>query len=917
MITKNRFAFIIGLTLSLIIAVGGLSFAQPQTCENHWAGKQIGDWVTKGLIKGYPDGTFKPDNSITRAEFMSLVNRSFGFVADVHIEFSDVSPTDWFAGEVAKAASVGYIAGYKDGTVRPNKMISRQEAAVMVTRILKLDLSTASSQASNFKDANEIPSWSKGAVCTLAAKGIMNGYPDGSFQPGTLISRAEAVVILDRSIAAQVKTVNYDKAGTYGPQSGTETLEGNVFISAAGVILQNVKITGNLFLAESIGTGNVTLKNVTVVGETIIKGGGANSIVFENCTLPGITVNKEGVRIVASGNTFIKIARLESGAVLVETTTTGPGFETVTVSEAVPQGSKIILNGNFNNVVIDGDDVNLEVTGGTVEKLEVTDKSTGSKINLSNSAKITTLVLNAAVNVTGTGSIDTAIINVSGSTIKPVPLHVEKADNITVTIGTPAGGGTGSGTGTGGGNAPLNLVGAYLEATGVSIEGSNSVPINPTIKLVFDRGVVRDHWDNNQNCFTMRNQSGANIPINVSRAANYTDDSEKRNIYITPVNNLIPGITYTITISANLQANNDNTLGVQREIVFTVAAGGGGGGGGNDSTPPVLAPGYPAITRVLQTSVDLLIKTNENGKVYYVVLDNAAPAPTAAQVKAGHDANNQNAAISGNGNLTANTLATINVVGLIAGTVYDLYVVAEDNAQNLQATPVKISVTTITETDLSTAIVALPGKQTAGVPFDFSITEAKDTAGTDLGGSTAVTVYSDKDGGVFSGNVIFTAGAATVSIAVYTAGTNTLTVTIAGVTPRPQVEVTTVAATQISSKNSSTEIIPVLAKGTTSIITITLKDKYNNPMANVTKNIKIVVTVTNDSPTTTEEYMVDGSLVTVTETLSRESVTTDVYGKVAFYVTLPATIDAGDGVSIQVTQNNGTPIGNAFTYIEP
>jgi len=804
MITKSRFAFIICLTLLLIIAVCGLSFAQPADIQNHWAGKQISDWVTKGLIKGYPDGTFKPDNSITRAEFMSLANRSFGFVTDAHIEFSDVLPTDWFAGEVAKAASVGYIAGYEDGTIRPNKMISRQESAVILARILKLDLSTASSQASNFKDAKEIPSWSKGVVCALAAKNIMNGYPDGSFQPGTLISRAEAVVMLDRSIAVQVKTINYDKAGTYGPQSGTETLEGNVVISAAGVTLRNVKITGNLFLAESIGAGDVTLKNVTVVGETIIKGGGANSIVLENCTLPGITVDKEGVRIVASGNTFIKIVHLESGAVLVETTMTGPGFETVTVSDAVPRGSKIILDGNFNKVVIDGDGIDLEVTGGTVERLEVTGKSTGSVINIGSSAKVTTLVLNAAVIVTGAGSIDTAIINVSGSTIKPVPLHVEKADSVTVTIGTPAGGDAGSGTGTGGGNAPLNLSGAYLEATGVSIEGSNSVPVNPTIKLVFDRGVVRDHWDNNQNCFTMRNQFGTDVPINVTRAANYTDDSEKRNIYLTPVNNLTPGVTYTITISADLQANNDNTMGVQREIVFTVAAGGGGGGGGGDQS-------------------------------------------------------------------------VIN------------------------------------------AALTVAGDKVAGSSFDISITGAKDITGTDLAGSIPVAVTSDKDGQVFNGNVDFTAGAGTVTTEVYkvkTAGTNTLTIVITGVTSHPAVVVNVVAASQISAANSTTEINPALAKGATSTIKITLRDDYNNPMANVTKNIKIAVTVTNNNAGTAENYTVDGSPVTVTKILSK-SVTTDVYGKVAFDVMLPVAIDAGDGVSIQVTQNNGTSIGNAFIYSEP
>ncbi|HAU31989.1 MAG TPA: hypothetical protein DCW46_06985 [Desulfotomaculum sp.] len=809
MFKKRKTAFCLILALLFILSLAGVSFAQPSDIQNHWAGKQISDWIDKGLAQGYPDGTFKPDNSITRAEFVSLINRSFQLTSSVKTDFSDVSPTNWFAGDIARARAAGYITGFEDGTFRPNKQISRQEAAAILARLLILETSADNSAYLNeFTDAKDISAWSRGSVGAVVAKGLMNGYPDQTIRPAANISRAEAIVTLDRSIAVQVKVFKYDQPGTYGPASGTETIEGNVLISAAGVTLENTKITGSLVLAEGIGDGDVTLKNVIVQGETTVKGGGANSVVFDNCTMPTVIVDKEGVRIVATGNTSVNIVRLESGAALAELKITGPGFEMVSLTQAIPENAKVILDGNFDNVKLEAGKINLSVTGGTVEKLEVAGTAAGGIIDLGSSAKITTLILDAAVSVTGEGVIQTAKVNVSGATIEPTPKVLDKATGVTVTVGAASstGDGDGSGQGTGGGVAPLNLVGSYLTTTGESIEGSVTVPKDHEIELVFDRGVVRDHWDNNQQCITMRVENGPYVSINVTRAANYLDDTEKRSIYLSPVNSLTSGTTYVITISANLTANNDNTLGTEKEITFTVASGSGGGGGGD-----------------------------------------------------------------GGGDLS----------------------------------------------DASAALTAA-GSKTAGAAFDISITGAKDTAGTDLDGAVAVTITSDKDGEVYNNDTDFTAGAATASILadkVTTAGTNTLTVVIAGVTPQPTVAVTVTALTQIDAANSTVEIAPALAKGVTSDVTITLKDAYGNPIADTDKNIKIVVTITNADPTTAETYTVDGSAVTMTTTLSRP-ITTDGAGQSIFTVIMPGAIDPSDGVSVQVTQKNGTALGSAFTYIE-
>lgn len=168
--------------------------------KGHWAESQISKWIDKGFIKGYEDGSFKPNNTITRAEFMALVNRSFGFSAEAAISFSDVAPGNWAYVEVAKAVKAGYITGYENGTIGVSKPISRQEVAVIIARLLGLP-TTASSETS-FQDAGLIATWAKGAVNAAATSNILNGYAaDHSFKPTNSITRAEAVVVLDRGIA--------------------------------------------------------------------------------------------------------------------------------------------------------------------------------------------------------------------------------------------------------------------------------------------------------------------------------------------------------------------------------------------------------------------------------------------------------------------------------------------------------------------------------------------------------------------------------------------------------------------------------------------------------------------------------------------------------------------------------------------
>ena len=103
----------------------------------HWAEKGIKAWTARELAGGYPDGTFRPDSPITRAEFLTLVNRAFGYTKAGQATYRDVTETDWFTGEIAKAAAVGYLGGYPDGTVKPQNPITRQEAAALLLRFCR------------------------------------------------------------------------------------------------------------------------------------------------------------------------------------------------------------------------------------------------------------------------------------------------------------------------------------------------------------------------------------------------------------------------------------------------------------------------------------------------------------------------------------------------------------------------------------------------------------------------------------------------------------------------------------------------------------------------------------------------------------------------------------------------------------
>jgi len=427
----------------------------------HWAQETLDDWVENGLLRGFDDGSLRPDSLISRAEFVALVNRLYGFTVQAEVRLTDVAPHHWYAGEVAKALAAGFVKGYADGTFRPNQPITRQEAAVIVASLLGLEPNDEQ-LARKFRDGDAIAEWSRNAVAAVVEHGYMNGYPDGTFRPAQPITRAEAIVTLDRTAARKLI-----KAGTYGDPEQVQTIEGSVVMTSAGVTLQNVRITGNLWVGESVGEGDVTLQGVTVEGKTFIRGGGAHSIRLIDTKLGTIIVNKKTgeVRIVAARSTVIRQILLESGAILEEEEAAGEGFGEVTITADPESGAHVVtLNGDFSSVVVDAPNVTLQIQGGSVAELTVTENTANTTLNVSENAKVEALILESDARVTGGGQVTHAVVHAPGATFEREPENLVVPEGVTVVVGgdergsgeppapavpdTPGGGNTSPGGGT-------------------------------------------------------------------------------------------------------------------------------------------------------------------------------------------------------------------------------------------------------------------------------------------------------------------------------------------------------------------------------------------------------------------------------------------------------------------------------------
>ena len=217
--------------------------------EGHWAQKEVEAAVASGWVDGYPDGSFKPEKSITRAEFTKMLLDAIHLTPDsetvawmkAHAKMKDIwgRPTEytpklydmsghWLTsqGWLDAALYSGMVVpdDYNGKNFRPEKAIARYEIALMTDRALGLVYPASQPVEGElpFTDKEEILDWMKGYVNESVKAGVLKGYPDGSFQPNKTSTRAEAVVMIQRMLEEMEEGLNPDITVVARYQEGWE-----------------------------------------------------------------------------------------------------------------------------------------------------------------------------------------------------------------------------------------------------------------------------------------------------------------------------------------------------------------------------------------------------------------------------------------------------------------------------------------------------------------------------------------------------------------------------------------------------------------------------------------------------------------------------------------------------------------------
>lgn len=212
------------LALAMVLSAFAVTTVSAKTFSDtsgHWAETWIEKWSDNGVINGYEDGTFRPDDFITRAELAKIISTAKSYTALADIAFADVAGDEWYAADLKKCVAQGVIGGYEDGTFRPDEYITREEASAMFVRAYNIN----AIGMLNFADNNDISEWSKTAVTALVGAGVINGYEDGTFLPKATITRAEVVKILD---GVDSVVVSFPQATNSTGGTNTVTTIGNL-----------------------------------------------------------------------------------------------------------------------------------------------------------------------------------------------------------------------------------------------------------------------------------------------------------------------------------------------------------------------------------------------------------------------------------------------------------------------------------------------------------------------------------------------------------------------------------------------------------------------------------------------------------------------------------------------------------------
>ena len=351
-----------------------------------WSTQALQNAVNNGLLNGI-DGKIAAGENLTRAQMAAIVTRAFGTNGKANISsFGDVNAGDWFYDAMASSVLMGAFQG--DGVnLNPNANITRQEAFTVLARLFTLS-GGDQSVLSSYTDGAQVADWAKDSMASMVAAGYVKGS-DNMLNPQSSITRAEFAQVMDNLVK------------TYFADSRLNVnANGNAVLNKAGT-LEGATISGDLIIGDGAAEGDVVLKNVTVSGRLLVRGGGTSTVTLEgNTTVGSVAVNKP------------------TGAVRVKNNTQ----KSVNVNAL---SDNVVLTGGFNEVNANASQGTVTLTGATVAamnvagtraKVVVSEKSTVETMNVQGSASGAAVSVQSGTNVnTMNTAASKAVVTVNGT----------------------------------------------------------------------------------------------------------------------------------------------------------------------------------------------------------------------------------------------------------------------------------------------------------------------------------------------------------------------------------------------------------------------------------------------------------------------------------------------------------------------
>lgn len=409
---KRLLALLLCMTLALSLPVLPTQTASAAS----WVTPYLSKLQSWGVVKGDPGGAMRTESPITRAEFIAMMNRAYGYTDMGPIPFRDVSRRDWYYEDICKAYTAGIFKGTTNTTASPNQYITREQAITLLARTMRLD--EIPGEIIDFTDGRQFSTYSRGYVRAAIMAGIINGYEDGTCRPLKNVTRGEAMKMLCVGIGSLI-----NQPGTHAPGG----VFGNLTINCTNVTLKDTIITGDLYISGGVSLGDVVLENVQVRGRIVVAGGGSSELGKNSVLLRGVDTKQlvvdaptgQYISVRTEGRTHIDEGSFRSDSFLEDGCRDGYGI--LNVSLEGDSGDSFTLAGNLEKVINRTPNSTLILGDADASSVTVDEKAINSKLILEVNAAVDEVNLDVGTAVEGTGDIGQLTITALGTTTTMLP----------------------------------------------------------------------------------------------------------------------------------------------------------------------------------------------------------------------------------------------------------------------------------------------------------------------------------------------------------------------------------------------------------------------------------------------------------------------------------------------------------------